>query len=111
MQSKVLKEELEKKLILHPEAEKELNESYDWHNSNRENSGEQFLNQVNLRLKEIQQKPESRSADEDGIRWTGISKFPYHIFYIFKSPIVWILAIWHTSRKPDDWRKRKGDVE
>lgn len=102
---------MEKRLILHPEAEKELSESYDWHNANRENSGEQFLNQVNIRLKEILQRPESRSADEDGIRWTGIAKFPYHIFYLFKPQTVWILAIWHTSRKPDDWRKRRKDVE
>ncbi len=102
---------MEKKLILHPEAEKELNASYDWHQNNRKNSGDQFLNQVDLKLIEILKKPESFSVDEDGVRWTGLSKFPYHIFYIFKAPVVWILAIWHTRRKPDDWRKRKDDIE
>lgn len=94
----------------HPDAEKEFKESVIWHENNRRKSGKEFAESVFSQIDKIQSSPESRSADEDGIRWTGVSKFPYHIFYLFKAPIIWILAIWHNSRRSDGWRKRKEDV-
>ena len=95
----------------HPKANSEFRDSVKWHKQNREDSGKEFANDTFSKIDEILKKPESRSQDEDGIRWIGLSKFPYHIFYIFKAPVVWILAIWHTSRKKDKWRDRKIDIE
>jgi plasmid stabilization system protein ParE len=101
---------LEENLKFHPKAEEEFHLSYDWHEQNRKNSGESFVNSVNNKLIEIQNNPEGRSADERGVRWASISKFPYKIFYIFKKPIVWILAVWHNSRTPDSWKKRIDNI-
>jgi hypothetical protein len=52
----------------HPEANTEFKDSVKWHESNRKNSGKEFAELILERIEEITQKPESRSADEDGIR-------------------------------------------
>ncbi|HMV77902.1 MAG TPA: type II toxin-antitoxin system RelE/ParE family toxin [Leptospiraceae bacterium] len=102
---------MEKKLRLHPKAEEELNQSYDWHNENRSGSGDDFLDSVKNKIDQISENPESRSADSDGVRWASVAKFPYHIYYLFRAPIVWILAIWHNSRKPEGWKERVNDLD
>lgn len=68
-----------RKLRLHPKAEEELNQSYDWHNENRSGSRDDFLDSVQNKLDQISENPESRSADSDGVRWASVAKFPYHI--------------------------------
>lgn len=93
---------MENNYQFHPETNEDFKKSVKWHENNRKHSGKEFAEEVLERIDTITRNPENHSQDEDGIRWTSLSKFPYHIYYLFKAPIVWILAIWHTSREPDD---------
>ena len=102
---------MEKNYQFHPEANNEFKESVKWHNRNRSESGEEFAVSVFDKLEQITENPESHSADSDGVRWASVAKFPYHIYYLLRAPIIWILAIWHNSRKPEGWKERVNNLD
>ncbi len=101
---------MDERYKFHPKAKEELKNSVKWHETNRENSGQEMAISTYNKIHEIVNNPEGRSADKREVRWASVSDFPYKIFYIFKKPIVWILAVWHNSRKPNGWKKRIDDV-
>lgn len=101
---------MEEKFKFHPEAKKEFKDSVRWHETNRSDSGKEFASSSFDKINEIVNKPKARSADENGVRWASIKDFPYKIFYYIQSPFIWVLAIWHNSRKPKGWQDRIDDV-
>lgn len=93
------------------DAEKEMLESYDWYETQDPNIGlgERFLKSIFERIYKIIEKPESFSYDFGNVRKAPIKKFPFNVFYIFESTVVYIIAIWHKSRRPFGWKNRIKD--
>jgi plasmid stabilization system protein ParE len=69
-------------------------------------SGTDFLDRLNDLLSRMARHPALHSAVEGDVRRALFRQFPYAVYYQLKSDTVHILAILHTSRKPDYWQSR-----
>lgn len=93
------------------EADSDLEEIHDYYEDIQEDLGKRFVKNVFEKVERIAKKPDSYSADEDSIRKAKISDFKYYIYYIIKSPIVLIIAVWHIARMPFDRKKRLQNID
>jgi plasmid stabilization system protein ParE len=66
-----------------------------------------FRENVNRRLDDIGERPESFPMDISPIRFAKINRFPYLVFFVAKSDFVSVIAIVHGSSEPSKWRNRE----
>ena len=66
-----------------------------------------FRAEVNRRLDDIAERPESFPVDVSRIRFAKLYRFPYLVFFAAKSEFVSVIAIVHGSSEPNEWRNRK----
>ena len=67
--------------------------------------GEDFKESVNLKIELLQQNPQAYSFIYKDIRSVKIKTFPYLIYRVFNAKIQ-IIAVFHHSRNPREWKKR-----
>ena len=82
------------------QADGDIEKSYDYYESKQNQLGKEFVQEVFNSIKSFENKPEKNPADSDGIRKAKLKKFPFYIYYVFQSPMVLIIAIWHIARLP-----------
>lgn len=99
------------KVIIRPEAEDDLKETFSWYEAKRAGLGYDFLLQVDAGLNFIRRNPETHPIEYKGTRKHLIKRFPYKIIYLLleKEKII-ILAVVHGKRKPDLIKKRIDGV-
>lgn len=93
-------------LIIRPEAEEDLTESYNWYERQRPGLGDDFLLRVEAALDSICFDPEILPAIYKVARRKLIRRFPYGIFYIIGQNKISVLAVMHTKRHPKHWQNR-----
>lgn len=98
--------EYEQKIEFHSLAREELTESAKWYEERKTGLGDEFLDEIESKLERIARKPNSYSIVYENVRQASLTRFPYLIYYIIKSPLVFILSIWHKKRDRDGWKKR-----
>lgn len=94
-------------LDFHPEAASELKCSLAWYAERSPAAAAEFLSDMRRVMQEIEARPERRPADAEGFRSLRLRKFPFQIFYRETIRGVRVMAIAHTSRRPDYWRDRR----
>ena len=97
---------MSKKLIIRPEAEEELNQAYQWYESQRKGLGDDFLLCVEGGLARLNRNPELYRKIHGDIRRLLIGRFPFGIFFIENEQHISILAVLHARRNPGTWRDR-----
>lgn len=97
---------MEEKFQFDTGAQKDIQEAFEWHESQSSGRGEEFLKSLKYKLNQIEKKPESISADTNGVRRRSLKGFPYFIFYTIASPFILIIAVWHFSRDRFGWQNR-----
>ena len=101
-------------LHIHPQAYAEAVDAADRYESELVGLGDRFTDTVIASLRQIEQFPrrfaklESFQVDAE-IRRVLLSKFPYLVIYEVFPDMVHVLAIAHSSRRPDYWIQRRGD--
>lgn len=90
----------------HPDAIDELINAAKFYESNQVNLGCRFLDAVDISLATIRKNPLLWPSDKLGRRKCIIRKFPYLLIYKLSDKFVYILAVAHTSKKPDYWELR-----
>ena len=85
--------EFEQRIEFHAQAREELAESAQWYEERKVGLGEEFLDEIENKLERIARKPNSYSTVYEDVRQASLSRFPYIIYYIIKSPFVFILSI------------------
>jgi plasmid stabilization system protein ParE len=93
-------------LILAPEVELDLAETYAWYEKRRVGLGEEFLTSVDACLEGIRRQPEMYAIVHETYRRALIRRFPFAIFYEYAGTEVTVYAVFHASRDPEKWRKR-----
>jgi toxin ParE1/3/4 len=85
----------------------EILEAEFYFETQREGLGEVFREELNAVVDILLEFPESgRIINKKGIRKQLLSRFPYAIIYVLDEDILLILAVAHTSRKPNYWKDR-----
>jgi len=73
----------------------------------KEGLGDEFVSEIEDTLKRIINNPKQYPKVKKDIRKALTNRFSYGIFFVFKNYIINVLSIFHTSRNPDIWKKRK----
>lgn len=87
-------------------AEQDFHQAYEWYEEKQEGLGFRFSKYLFEKINILLKKPEKNPEDSNGIRKSKLQKFPFYIYYIVASPIIIIIAIWHTSRDLKNLKKR-----
>lgn len=93
-------------LIIAPEAERDLAESYAWYEGQRAGLGEEFLTCVDACIEGIRRHPAMWTVLHESYRRALVRRFPYVVFYEHADDAVIVYGIFHTSRDPNKWRQR-----
>jgi plasmid stabilization system protein ParE len=92
-----------------PKAYQDLRKAKKWYNDQKDYLGEEFKTEVNKEINYIGQFPEHYQRHYKELRQSLIKRFPYAVFYLVeeeKKRVV-VVGILHTSRDPENIRKRK----
>ncbi len=95
------------RLIVRPEAERDLLEAASWYEDERPGLGEQFLAEVDTLLSRVAEHPSQFPEIRDGVRRGIHRRFPYCVYFVAEPEVVVVLAVLHMHRHPDKWRGRQ----
>lgn len=93
-------------ILLRPEAEADISESYRWYEGQVEGLGEEFLRTVDASISIIQRNPSVYAPVHKDVRRALVRKFPFGIFYFIETDRVIVLGCFHVRRNPLQWKGR-----
>jgi plasmid stabilization system protein ParE len=94
------------KVTIHPEAEREVQDAFDWYGGLSEGPGFEFLRAADAALSGIQRHPLAYQIVRGQARRVLLRKFPYALFYQINQDNIEVLACFHLKRDPIDWLRR-----
>jgi plasmid stabilization system protein ParE len=87
-------------------AQTELDQAFEWYETQQKDLGVQFLNEFDAAVRRIISYPESYILIEKDIRRCLVKRFPYGILYGRDADKIIVIAVAHLHRKPDYWTNR-----
>lgn len=93
-------------LIIKPEAEYDIQDAFEWYESQSPGLGSEFVRAVDVCLSGIGRQPLAYQVIHQQVRRVLIRKFPYFILYIFDEETVFVLGCFHAKRDPKQWLDR-----
>jgi plasmid stabilization system protein ParE len=87
-------------------AQVELDQAFEWYETQQKNLGVQFLNEFDASIRRIATYPESYILIEKDLRRCLIKRFPYGVLYGLDADKIIVIAVAHLHRKPDYWVDR-----
>jgi len=94
------------RLVIRPEATRDLREAYSWYESQSPGIGRAMLQRVREQLRIIRERPEVFPIVLRSVRRAPLKRFPYGIYYNFQGDRIVVLAVYHFKRSPDGWMSR-----
>ena len=94
------------KVIVRPEAEREIQEAFDWYEERSEGLGLELLRVADACLSIAQRNPEVYPIMHGEVRRALLRKFPYALFYLIREDTIVVIACFHVKRSPADWQRR-----
>lgn len=96
------------KIIIRPEAEADLTESFRWYQAQVPSLGIEFLNCIDDAFDLIIENPRIYQKIYKNVRRCLPHRFPYEIFYLIEGDNIIVLAILHAKRDPTVFKKRSS---
>ncbi|MBI4851689.1 MAG: type II toxin-antitoxin system RelE/ParE family toxin [Acidobacteria bacterium] len=93
-------------MIIHPDAEAELNAAIDYYEECKDGLGINFLSEVQEAFRKILQNPLAWSVVRNNFRRCLVNRFPFAVIYVVVNDEIFIIAIAHAHRKPFYWKSR-----
>ena len=87
-------------------AQTELDQAFEWYETQQKDLGVQFLNEFDAAIRRISSYPESYILIEKNVRRCLVKRFPYGILYGIDTDKIVVIAVAHLHRKPDYWIDR-----
>lgn len=94
------------RVIVRPEAAREIQEAFDWYEGRSEGLGLEFLRAADACLSGVRRNPSAFQPVYEEVRRALLRKFPYGLFYILRDDTIVVIACFHVSRSPADWQRR-----
>ena len=89
-----------------PEANEETVIAFLWYKEEKPGLENQFRETLRLKIEAIQENPKSASFVYKNFRSSRLKVFPYNIIYRISNSEIQVIAIFHHSRNPKEWKKR-----
>jgi plasmid stabilization system protein ParE len=93
-------------LKFRPEAEEDLKETVIWYENNKKGLGARFLLAVDAAVQSIVRYHQAYPLVYKNYRKKIIRRFPFQIIYTIEENNIEVLAVFHSSRNPDEWKSR-----
>ncbi|AUS99843.1 addiction module toxin RelE [Nostoc sp. CENA543] len=93
-------------LIIQPEAEYDIQDVFEWYESQNLGLGSEFVRAVDVCLSGIGRNPLAYQVIYKQVRRALIRRFPYIILYVFDQDTVSVIACFHAKRDPKQWLER-----
>ncbi|MBE7479012.1 MAG: type II toxin-antitoxin system RelE/ParE family toxin [Polyangiaceae bacterium] len=94
------------RVVLEPEAERDITDAYDWYEEQRSGLGERFLASVAESLEQIARAPKANPIVERSVRRKLLRTFPYSVLYRDSDDTLFVVACFHGKRDPAVRRRR-----
>lgn len=91
---------------IRPEAEAEVSEAFRWYEDKSEGLGSEFMRALDASLSYIQRNPAAYAIVHKQMRRALLRRFPYSVIYLIEGDKIIVLARFHASRDPKQWKKR-----
>ena len=91
-----------------PEAEQEFREAFLWYFERSPIAADAFRSLVFEAIDGLADRADMWPADEDGIHFYLLTRFPYTIWYDVADATASVLAVAHQHRRPNYWKKRNA---
>ena len=91
---------------IRPEAESEISEAFRWYEDKSEGLGSEFMRALDASLSYIQRNPTANPIAHKQMRRALLRRFPYSVIYLIEGRRIVVLACFHASRDPRQWKKR-----
>lgn len=96
-------------IVVHPSAERDLEEALEWYEDQRNGLGVELLNEFNLTIEYLKTNPLSFPIRYSDKRICKVGKrFPYFVHYSCANNSVQIKAVFHGKRNPKAWESGSG---
>ena len=95
------------RLSIKEEAVQDMSEAYRWYEERRTGLGEEFLEALEQAYLRIQSNPLLYRKQSKERRLLVLQRFPYVLIFEESAEEVVVYAVFHTSRHPQSWKKRK----
>ena len=92
--------------VIRPVARNEFLNSIAWYEKRRSGLGRRFAIAVERRLDDIADDPDRWPMEEQDVRAAKVPRWKFVIYYRVVSEIIVVIAIFHTSRDPQEWMNR-----
>jgi toxin ParE1/3/4 len=93
-------------LIFRSEAVAETQEAFAWYEAQRRGMGVEFRDELQETLDKIQANPNQYPVVHRNVRRALVRRFPYGVFYVVEGQRIVVLAVFHGSRDPGQWKSR-----
>jgi plasmid stabilization system protein ParE len=94
------------RLIIRPEAELDIQDTFEWYEAQSPGLGSEFVRAVDGCLSSIGRNPLAYPIIYKQARRVLIRRFPYGVLYVFEQERVAVVACFHGRRNPKQWRDR-----
>ncbi len=91
----------------HPHARRELNDATDYYDHIDPRLGDLFLEEIDDCIKRILKFPRAWTQLRGSVRRCRTHRFPYSLIYELEDENIFILAVMHSSRRPNYWVDRQ----
>ncbi len=95
------------RVVIHPEAEQELEEAALWYEERQSGLGDEFLNAFEATLRRVVSEPTRWRLFHQENRKLNFRRFHYAIVYSLKEDVLYVKAVMHLHRRPGYWKGRK----
>jgi toxin ParE1/3/4 len=96
------------RVAFHRLATKEYREAKRWYAERSGDVAARFRDAVDRAIIRLASRPEAMSAFSSGYRYVRVNWFPYVVVFQIDGPDeCFVVALAHTSRRPNYWRRRK----
>ena len=90
----------------HPDAKREMREAADFYDLERLGLGAEFLDAVEVTMRQVIEHPESSPVVLGRVRKCRVVRFPYSVVYSVRGGGIFVSAVAHDSRRPFYWQSR-----
>ena len=89
-----------------PRAERDVISAVQWYDQQQHGLGDRFAEKLDDLLERIVSQPRSYRRIASGVRRGLLRQFPYAVYYELTNSSVRVVAVLHTSRRPNFWKDR-----
>jgi toxin ParE1/3/4 len=88
------------------EATDETYKAYLWYKQEKPGLEKEFRENLRIKIDALKENPKSSTFIYKSVRTSRMKIFPYNIIYRISNLNIQVIAVFHHSRNPREWKKR-----